>query len=190
MVIAMGWTSARYAGVRSSKMKGLLRSKALSAAFQYPGCPIIAHAARAYLRLTPGADTTWYEKQLDWWEREKLEYRSGQQVPWIEPPMNTRLLVERLYGISVAEQLAVEAFFDSLLELGPLYVPYSSDAPKEWRDYWETYVTEINVRSRDVVSEVALHEMLPGYKPQVRAAWVRNGRVYRRQQIIPFTPPA
>jgi len=187
MLVAMGWTSSKYAGVRTTKMRGLLRSKALSAAYQYPGCPIIAHAARAYLRLTAGADTTWYEKQLDWWEREKLEQRNG-EIPWIEPPTNTRLLVEELYGLTVSEQLAVEHYFDNLTELAPLYVPFASDAPKDWRDYWETYVAEINVRSREVQEEVRLHEMLPGYQPQVKAAWVRNGRCYRRLNISTTQP--
>lgn len=164
MLIAMGWTSAKYVGVRSSKMKGLLRSKAMSVAYQYPGCPILGHAARAYMRLTSGIDTTWVENQMDWWQRERLAQQNG-DVPWADPPMNTRLLVEKLYNITVQDQLAIESYLDSLTDLGPLYLPFSGQWPTDWVEYWDAYTTEINVRSREVVEEIRLHEMLPGYQP-------------------------
>ncbi len=171
MLISMGWTSARYAGVRDSKMKGLLRSKALSVAYQYPGCPILGHAARAYLRLTSGACTKWVEDQMDWWQREKLAMQKG-EVPWKEPPKNTRLLVEKLYGISLQDQFQIESYLDGLMTLGPLYLPFSGVWPKDWSDYWDTYVQEINVRSRECQDAVRLYEMLPGYRPQVTATTV------------------
>lgn len=191
MLISMGWTSAKYASVRESKMKSLLRSKALSVAYQYPGCPILGHAARSYLRLTAGYDLKWVEDRMDWWQRERLSWQTG-DVPWIEPPFKTRLLVERLYGITVQDQLAIERYLDELTELGPLYLPYSGQMPRDWQDYWNTYVTQINVRSREVVEEVALHEMLPGYRPQV-VPGIAPSKVYRRRatpmRFQPYDPP-
>lgn len=189
MLIAMGWTSAKWAPVRKGKMMGLLRSKAMSVAYQYPGCPILGHAARSYLRLTSGVSTKWIEDKMDWWQRELLAQQEG-PIPWREPPRNTRMLVEKLYGISLQDQLAIEQYLDNLTEIGPLYLPFSGDLPKDWVDYWDTYVATINVRSRQTVEEVRLHEMMPGYRPQVVAARHRGGLRVRPMAMRQYTPPA
>jgi len=163
----VGWTQSKYAKCRGAKLKGLLRAKALSMAYQYPGCPILGHAARAFLRLTAGFDHTWTLKNYDYWQRQKDKWQKG-NVPWKEPPMRTRLLVERKFGISIEDQLRCEEYFDRLDRLGPLVLPWTVDPPSDWKSFWDDYVMVVDVNNES--SEAPrLYMALADYEPQHQA---------------------
>lgn len=124
----IGWGDARYALARSSKKKALLRLKALSFLYQYPGCPIIQEMSLAILRLTKDLDVR-HVAIL-----EKNSYRRGIYLGLLKkfgsgakhvykqarPVMtNTRLLMEKRFKVPVEVQLDAEQHFKSMKELQP-----------------------------------------------------------------------
>jgi len=147
VLATFGWTSRRYLKARHSTLMSLLKAKAMSVAHQYPGCPILGHMARAMLRLTASYDVTKVLRSETWWEKEKRKYFVG-EAPFREPPINTRLLVERLYGISVEFQLEIERYFDNLQGVGPIeheFIAYIM--PEQWKEYVRWYsCSEVNER--------------------------------------------
>lgn len=139
IIADFGWTSARYLGAKKNKKMGLLRSKALSLAFQYPGCPIVDSLARRVLYLTRGADVRWVAQSRNtsqWW-RERLLYCLSKDIPDKRPGPMTRQLFETRYGITVEQQIHVEEQIEKL-ELGPFRLDVTF--PELWSSTWERYV--------------------------------------------------
>jgi len=126
VMATFGWTSKQYARCRPRKLAGLLRCKALSLAYQYPGCPVIAALARYGMRATNYVARSIHWKKLlqrkgmDSYQRERLIEAIRHPIINCEVGGNSRLLVEELYGIDVATQLKIEAYLDSLKEITPL----------------------------------------------------------------------
>lgn len=141
VLASFGWTSARYIGSKRTKLLGLLRSKALSLAFERPGCPILSVLAHRVIYLTRGIDCRWVAKSRNTthWLRERIEYVTTHVAPCQVPTMATRELFAELYGIPVEEQLSLEHSL-SHMEIGP--VELVLDFPGLWRDVWERYVVE------------------------------------------------
>lgn len=147
VLASTAWITGRYAGSKTAVHKDLLRCKGLSLVYQYPKCPIIMALARYILRVTRGRDLRrvqdmrhmssydreWYANILQSEKELKIASMTSREVP-----NNTRLLVERLYGISWETQIAVEEYLDSLKELQTLNLPWV-DFPEAWCEYDETY---------------------------------------------------
>jgi len=143
-----GWAQRKYARARQHKITLLLRCKALSLAFQYPGCPIIAELGWYGIRVTPRTCTRGgrlmrqlYSKGENSYTRNKLlaAMQCG-NIPHLEPPRNTRLLVERLYGISVEVQLSIESYLRSLTTVQPLdHWSFPLILPALWYDHAARY---------------------------------------------------
>jgi hypothetical protein len=142
-----GWTSSTYALCRDSTHKKLLRCKALSLLYQYRGCPILTNLAIYGLRVTRSIDVRDFVRsrtfQVDSYKRSAIldavnhekELR-GIQVNTAGP--RTRLLVEKMYGISITEQLRIEAYLDSLEVVQPLKFP-TLIFPRDWTHYYVNY---------------------------------------------------
>lgn len=134
-----GWTSAQYSKSSRRRKMELLRCKAISLAYQYGGCPILTSLAKYALKVTKG-----YRAKLgnvSEWERDQfLEAKMHASKVLREVPMNTRFLVERLYGITVEHQIMIEEYLDSLDELGPLNHPIlEMYIPPVWKHYFTHY---------------------------------------------------
>jgi hypothetical protein len=148
VLCTFGWTTNRYAKSSRRKKMDLLRCKALSYAWQYPGCPIIQSLAQYGLRMTKKTNSAHFRNFVEqkWmasmWEREQiLTHLYDNSVPIKEVGMQTRLLVERKFNISVESQLMIEKYLDELDELVPLTVPLIDlIANKDWINYWNVYV--------------------------------------------------
>jgi len=145
VLASIGWSSARYAKSNTNKRKTLLRCKALSAAYQYPGCPIVAALAEYILRVTKSHDTRHMISQWkNTYERTQLIEAQDYGYSFIYPPLNTRLLVEKKYGISIEHQVCIEKYFDSLDELQHLCHPIIDlYMPVVWKQYWNNYVLSV-----------------------------------------------
>jgi len=140
-----GWASSRYARCGKKKLMALLRCKALSYLHQYPGCPIIQELALYGLRMTKSYNVKSFvenDRYLSQWERD--QFREIINLDWREVirPVgnNTRLLVERLYQISVEEQKMIEQYLHDKEELTPLLIDINY--PREWIDYFNKYCFE------------------------------------------------
>jgi len=146
VLATFGWTSSRYLRSNHITLKKLLRCKALSLAHQYPGCPIISSLAQYGLRVTRGIDVRHFIREkgnFSLWEREQLleALKDEKKIQIIKPPSNTRMLVERLYNVTVPQQLKLEAYLDSLVDLRPIPLgEFIFNAPADWEDYFHKYV--------------------------------------------------
>lgn len=152
VLATFGWASGRYA-FSPRKHKMLLRCKALSLAYQYPGCPVIQSLAQYALRCTRGVDVRGFLERdtvMDRWQKDQLQeaLRDEKNLCKVQRvvPLNTRKLVEQLYGITVENQLAIEAYLDKLTALTPLSHPcIEMCMTVTWQSYSDVYCVEVSV---------------------------------------------
>lgn len=123
------WTNRRYVTASDACLKSLLRAKALSFACEYGRVPIIGPLAYRILELTKGVHVRKsIINSLEQYERERLLHAIEWHKtfkPWQvrKPiPINTRELVQKLYGIDIEDQLNIEQRFLSY-SLGPFSIP-------------------------------------------------------------------
>lgn len=140
-----GWSDKKYVNSGSHVLGALLRSKAYSIAYQYAGCPILSSFAQYLLRVTSKVKEDKVLKTVNnmsmWMRESRLEaIRFKEQAIHIDPPGKTRGLVEKLYGISIAEQLELEYYFDTCQVLQPIKLNICM--PMAWSKYYETYSDE------------------------------------------------
>jgi len=162
-IASVGWCSERYARTKPKIKAMLLRCKALSLAHQYPGCPVICALARYLLKCTRHVRNfipSYLEKQgsrmFNLWEREQILQAVSdmpsdeRKIIWREPGIQTRMLAEELYGVSMITQLAVEQYLDSLTTIQPLKLPMlMDDFHPTWISYWDNYVVNEYVQLCD-----------------------------------------
>lgn len=147
-LVGFGWALATYTDVKNDVLLQLLSAKSLSYLHQYPGCPVIQELALYGKRVgKPITDKVLYGRNMSVYERQMyLEAKSAEADSrlWSSlqrpPPANTRELVQRLYGLDVSAQLAIEEYLRSLTTLQPLNVMHLLPHRPIWVDYWETYV--------------------------------------------------
>jgi len=154
-LIKMGWTKSLYAQSKPKVLLSLLRAKALSAAYQYNGCPIISIAARAFIRLTEGVDVKTFLKtnHSNAFELYKID-RIYEAIEWYEnggvfrePAMNTRYMVEELYGITVDTQFQIEKIYKNKNDLLPIKDEiFTQFFQVSWKDYYNRYNFNVDVR--------------------------------------------
>jgi hypothetical protein len=142
-----GWGNARYVCSRESKLKALLRCKALSLAHQYPGCPIISELAHYGLRVTRGIRIGKVLDSMNNYQREQIlnAIRDERKIQYKSPGPRSRDLVERMYGITIEVQLKIEEYLRGKQDLSPLNCEWiTSIMPEIWRDYSMDYVRYVN----------------------------------------------
>jgi len=152
-----GWVQRAYAGARPHKLRQLLRCKALSVAYQYPGCPIVAALGAYGIKVTSHTSVS-FKKYLDrkggsLYEREQitLAMKKG-QFPSKKPGTATRLLVEKLYGISVSVQTIIEAYLGSLKTIQVLdHEQIDAIIPALWKKHYSDYSFVAGRLDKDMV---------------------------------------
>lgn len=139
MLCRVGWTNKRYVQAKQSTLMALLRARGYSLVYQYNGCPILSELGHRILELTAGV--TIDERLLasfDQWEQHKLR-AAVRDLPLPKKiGSNTRLLVERLYGVSTTVQLEMEQAITKM-ELGLVELPDSLPVPDQWKQYYDVY---------------------------------------------------
>lgn len=156
---------SKYATAGKRKKDALLRAKALSFAHQYPGAPVISDYAHMILRLTSHISNRDMVKAAShsynhWWYCKFLDVLDT-KLKRIEPPTRTRLLVERLFHVPLADQYRLEKMFQEKMDMDPFngrlidaYVPAS------WIHFYENYVgrypmqREINLNQLCTIQEI------------------------------------
>jgi len=151
VLATFGWSSREYVRAKPMVKKALLRAKALSLAYQYPGCPIVTALAAAGLRATQEVSKTIDFKRamgnmmkvMTTWEREWLieaaqGYAQGFKV--VEVGNNSRHLVEHLYGIPYDHQIRIEEYLYSVRGIVQLDCPYiDMHMSPQWKHFYEEY---------------------------------------------------
>ena len=136
----IAWLNSKYVGARQSKLKALLRCKALSYFHQYPACPIVTELAKYCLRVSAGYDVRSVIKSVDSYKRDIV--LDAIAHPQEERPIgeHTRLLVAEKFGVSVPDQHKIENYLREKNDLSPLILPsFILSVPYEWIAYSEKY---------------------------------------------------
>lgn len=143
-LLTFGWTNKRYVHASDGLLLQLLRSKALSMAHQYNGCPLLSRFARKVVTLTEGVVIR--KSVFDSMEAYKRDQaRQYAQTPLpdeIVPSLGTRSLVEKLYSIPIAHQLAFESGVEQLELWSSFDYPFEMGTEVETR--FETYTSPID----------------------------------------------
>lgn len=142
----IAWLNAKYTAARSSKLRALLRCKALSYYYQYPSCPIVTELALYCLRVSAGCDVRGVMGSVDSYKRQLVQDALDNKV-WKEhrkPIGNqTRLLVAEKYNIPVTVQLEIEDLLSKKNDLRPLVIPsFVLSCPDSWLVFSEKYTTQ------------------------------------------------
>lgn len=138
-----GWTDRKYINASKKKKMALLRIKALSLIYQYPGCPIIAPFAKRVLFLTRSYDVR-HVRLSDSYKQELLD-RALKVTPLQtllekQIDLRSRDLMNRQYGIPISAQLTIESEI-AKMELGA----FKSEtlmalAPNYALKFWDHYI--------------------------------------------------
>jgi hypothetical protein len=125
VLLNFGWSKTPHVSYGKIKLQELLKSKSMSFAYQYRGCPIIQSLAHYGLRLTKRIDLRRYlekDRSISLWEREQIleALENQKEIYKVEPPIKTRILIEELYGLTIEEQHKIEEYFDNLETLQPI----------------------------------------------------------------------
>lgn len=138
-----GYTSSRYACAKDSKLKSLLRAKAMSCLVQYSGCPIISVLSKKILELTRSHDVrAVISKERDEWRRGKLIYGMKNFKNFVnsEIGIKTRLLFEQMYGIPVSVQISIENQISKMDRIQVLNFPELLPLfPTDCLEYFDSY---------------------------------------------------
>jgi len=149
-----GWCDKKYNFSSRKKKMMLLRAKALSMIYQYPGCPILSSLACKLLEFTKSITITQqYIDTLDSYKREQMlsilsmaKKRSLEEVMAIKPGVYTRDLMYRLYGILPTVQELLEHQFLNLtistdIVINLDFIGYLF--PKVWSDNYKNFTTTV-----------------------------------------------
>jgi len=145
-LVSFGMSGGQAIFADAKRRKMLLRAKSMSLAYQYHRCPILQALARYGLRVTGVVAPDMLKfitdhSGYDEWTRNKLLTASKLKITDMalaQVPYRSRLLVERLYGVSIDTQLRVESYLDAQTTLHELKIDV--DFPPDWRDCFHRYV--------------------------------------------------
>jgi hypothetical protein len=118
LICTFDWIHDRYLNASKKKKFSILRTKALSILYQFPGCPVLTEMALAILRTTAG-----HRLNVEYFReigeihkflilKDALSYfKHRKRAGVCEIPIGTRLLMEKLFKISIETQLNLEQQF-------------------------------------------------------------------------------
>lgn len=147
VICSFGWTTSRYKKCKPKRLLELLRAKSLSLLYEYPGCPILSELAQYGMRMTKNVRARPHFSNE--YEREQYAMMIAQydsQLPIVEPPKNTRILMEKLFKITVGDQLLIEKYFRDKNDLLPIDIPQLEKyLPAPFVDYAAVYYRELPI---------------------------------------------
>jgi len=178
--VTSGWADDSYLLTTDHRKKELLRAKGYSYLYQYTNCPVIHELGMYFLRVTKDIDlerffrvknhlsqwemTNFYEAYMN--ERHKIHKD-------IECPMDARIMVETLYGVTVDVQLEAEKTLRNLDVIKPLNLFPVHLFPNDWLHYNVNYVTTIQKADLESKKYVDIPEY-PTYDNFGEAWWNKH----------------
>jgi hypothetical protein len=143
-MLDFGYTNRAYINAGDKKLKMLLRAKAMSMAYQYPGCPILYELAQYGLRVTEGSrwQLPWNMSQYEIERFKRMHDKFQGKIPRREPTYKTRLLMEETYGIKICHQMEIEEYLRNKNDLTPIRCPAVIQyCNKDQIDYYNKYAS-------------------------------------------------
>jgi len=143
VIAQFGWADPAYTKYGSVGLKKLLRSKSLSIAHQYPGCPIVQSLAQYGLRMTKHMHNAMpaFADSMSWWKREILTAALADDLTPVHVTDEARAIVESKFDITPAEQIAIEKILDEKTDLSPINLGLPDYFAQEWNDCWARFVS-------------------------------------------------
>lgn len=140
-VLNVAYTNDTYLNSNRNIHNGLLKAKAMSMLYSYPGCPIIGSYCNWIMKNVVDYDARYILKTgLSEYELEKWNSILKKPVPFEEPKIHTRILMEQKFNIPIESQLRLEKFFDSQTSIKPWYNDEFLDLCKhEHKTYYDIY---------------------------------------------------
>jgi hypothetical protein len=153
-ILSVGWSLGENIHASESRISGLLVAKVFSLIYEYSGCPIVYKLARWLARCKGLKFDFKILESRSWssWERDKYaalfaDLNSGKRTLSTmllrEPGIGSRLVMERVFGVTVADQRFMEAYFDAQTTIHPIDLPvitsYLSPMAKAFARYVHTF---------------------------------------------------
>lgn len=177
-MVKFGWCAAKYRFSSKKKTNQLLRAKALSLAYQYPGCPILNELSALGLRLTRGVKLgKLFEKERNFYIREQMAMvpKDEADIPIRSVTIATRTLYHEVFGVSVEDQLQIEDYLKSIKVIQPLNHPsIIRNCHDDWTHYWNFYV--VRPHSAKIDEPMPRWDEYPGFKSEFKRKLPLHGR--------------
>jgi hypothetical protein len=153
-ILSVGWSLGENIHASNSRISSLLVAKTYSLIYEYSGCPIVYKLARWLARCNGLKFDLNLLKARIWshWERDKWaaffsDLKNGKRTLTSmllrEPAVGSRTVMEQVYGVTVADQKAMEAYFDAQTTIHPIDLPlvtsYLSPMAKGFLRYVQTF---------------------------------------------------
>jgi hypothetical protein len=128
VILKTPWCSRKYVQSGKKVQLDLLKSRALSLLWTYPGCPVIQNYAKYLLRMTSDVKATFRENVIgsfNYIQLTDINSKSFENqlyaTPYTDIELTTRQLMCDVFGYTIPEQLALEKIFDEKNDLDPFY---------------------------------------------------------------------
>jgi hypothetical protein len=135
------WVNRKYTSINLKTYYSLLRSKSLSIIYEYPGCPILyKYGLKIFNLLSEYEIKLTYENSYKYRRLlTALELYKNNNLPYKETGPRTRLLMEKMYNITVSQQLRIESEIDSMT-LDDMSLPSVLEiVPDLWKTNYNNY---------------------------------------------------
>jgi len=137
----LSWVTRKYAFCSKSTYFSLLRSKALSLIYEYPGCPILNKYGRKIFDLLSAYELRFdYKNDYEYYRSlAALQAYNCNNLPQGEPGPKTRLLMEKMFNVTVSQQMRIEKEIESMT-IDNFNLPSVLEImPDCWKENFENY---------------------------------------------------
>lgn len=139
------WVTKKYTSCSQKTLRSLVRSKALSLIFEYPGCPILSVLGHKIFSLLEGyelrniGESSYMRTDF----AVHLERFKNNELPMKEIGQRTRALMESMFDITISRQLLIEK---DIMEM--TLDNWNTEAvelimPQQWIDNYYTYTMKL-----------------------------------------------
>ncbi|APG76218.1 hypothetical protein 2 [Changjiang tombus-like virus 21] len=141
VLLNFGWLHYQYKDAKFETIMGLLRMKSLSLLYQYPSCPIVSELALYGLRVTSKYTPVLIREN----NYKRKFHEEVLRTPRLVADMinfKTRLVCEKVFKITIDDQLSIESYLKQLDEIKPLWHLSFHTYMNQYQDVYLQYVGE------------------------------------------------
>jgi len=125
-LINLCWIKGGYRNATKNKLLSLLKAKTMSLLFRAPNCPVVSSFASWVYRSIEGRYAI-NSFDSNWMRNDVKTMLSNFKYEDININLDSRVLYEKVYGVSIELQLELENYFNSLQGLSLLSHPALND---------------------------------------------------------------